>query len=158
MAYLHSGMNRERLVISLHAVAAGAICLEKGLEWCKTRKVRGTPIGQLQANAHDLVDLRVELQLMRLFVDNLVRDWDNNHSWAPETTAIAKYKSTELQFKIISTVMQLYGATSLLASQPGSDLPLPLIKMLANSRIQMIYGGANQAMKDAVAGSMGLTN
>jgi len=157
MAYLHHGMTRERLVIACHAIAASRVCLNEGLPWLRQRKVKGVSISSYQSNSHHLVEVRVQIQMARYLLESLINDWENRHLWSPDLTATLKYMSTEIQFKTTSLVMQLFGATGLLNEIPeGTGFPMPLAEALANSRIQMVYGGANEAMKDIIASCMDL--
>jgi len=156
MAYLHKLMAKERIVIGIHAISATKVYLDVALRWSKIKMVKEKPLRDYILN--ELAEIRAEVQIAGLFLDVLIEDWDNKDQWKPETTALLKFKTTEIQKQSIEKILGLFGANGLLEeSNPDVfdfEMHIPIFKAYANSLIQTTYGGSNVAMKEVVARSM----
>eukprot|EP01130_Rhizamoeba_saxonica_P005429 TRINITY_DN2172_c0_g5_i1.p1 TRINITY_DN2172_c0_g5~~TRINITY_DN2172_c0_g5_i1.p1 ORF type:complete len:1329 (-),score=307.81 TRINITY_DN2172_c0_g5_i1:99-3497(-) len=163
MSYLHQFMIRERFMIACHAFSGAKTFLEASIQWTEKRMVGHNKLLSLQSVSHKLVDLKTDLIPLRTLLDSLVKDWENKDKWQPDLSAMLKFRCTEVHEKTISTTMQFFGGAGLLSSQivGGSDsmnifdyIPMPISRAFSVSRIQMVYGGANEALKDYVASQM----
>ena len=92
-----------------------------------------------------LAELATELRLGRTFVDRCLVD---QHLTA-ETAAMAKWWCTELQVRVVDRCLQLHGGY-------GYMTEYPVAKAYQDSRVQTIYGGTTEIMKEVIGRSLGL--
>ncbi|MEW9528893.1 acyl-CoA dehydrogenase family protein [Microbispora sp. NPDC049125] len=144
---LMNNLPQERLSIAVAAVAAAESVLEMTIEYCRNRTAFGRSIGQFQNTRFVLAELATEVDIARLFVDRCVLALN-----AGELTAVdaakAKWWTTELQNKVIDRCVQLHGGY-------GYMLEYPVAKAWLDSRVQTIYGGTTEIMKEIIGRSFG---
>ena len=93
-----------------------------------------------------LAELKTKAHIARVFVDDCIaRHLEGKLDVA--TAAMAKYWTTDLQCKVIDDCLQLFGGY-------GYMLEYPIAQMYADARVQRIYGGANEVMKELIARSL----
>ncbi|TDB76610.1 acyl-CoA dehydrogenase [Actinomadura sp. KC216] len=148
MAYLMAGLPRERLSIATVAVAAAEQMLTETLDYCRTRQAFGQAIGTFQHNKFQLATMDTEVTIARVFLEHCIARL-NTGELSITTAAKAKWWTTELQVKIANTCLQLHGGYGYLKESPIS-------KQWANSRVQTIYGGTTEIMKELIGRSLGL--
>jgi alkylation response protein AidB-like acyl-CoA dehydrogenase len=90
---LESGIDRATLAISAEAVGSLEALLKKTVEYSKTRKQFGTPIGTFQALQHRMADMFIECQLARSIVIMAAMSLDSNDSDTEKTKAVSAAKS-----------------------------------------------------------------
>lgn len=146
--YLMAGMPRERLSIALVAVAAAERVLAMGLEHARSRQMYGGTLGSLQNPRFTLAELDTEVRIARVFVDHCVAQLDAG-SLGIADAARAKWWTTELQARVCDRVLQLHGARGYLSDHP-------VAREFANARVQSIYGGTTEVMKELIGRSLGL--
>ena len=138
----------ERLQIAITAVAAAQAAIDWTLDYVKQRKVFGQSVASFQNTRHTLAELQTQVQVARVFVDKccelIVRDQLDT-----ETTSMAKYWTTDLQCKVMDECVQLFGGY-------GYMWEYPITRAYADARVQRIYGGTNEIMKEVIARAMGL--
>ena len=138
----------ERLQIAITAVAAAQAAIDWTLDYVKQRKVFGQSVASFQNTRHTLAELQTQVQVARVFVDKccelIVRDQLDT-----ETASMAKYWTTELQCKVMDECVQLFGGY-------GYMWEYPITRAYADARVQRIYGGTNEIMKEVIARAMGL--
>lgn len=137
---------QERLIIAVQAVAAIEAALDHTLRYVKERQAFGQRLIDLQNTRFRLAEAKSEADIARVFVDRCVErlvagDLD------VATAATAKWWTTEKQNQIIDLCVQLHGGY-------GYMLEYPIARMWADARVQKIYGGANEIMKELVARSL----
>jgi alkylation response protein AidB-like acyl-CoA dehydrogenase len=142
--HLMQNLPSERLSIAIAAIAGAEATFELTKEYCRQREAFGRPIGSFQHNRFLLAELATELQIGRTFVDRLVVEPDLD---AP-TAAMAKWWCTELQQRVVDRCLQLHGGYGYMTEYPVSQAYL-------DSRIQTIYGGTTEIMKELIGRSMG---
>ena len=106
----------------------------------------GKKLIDFQTTKFTLAELKTELKVARIFIDQCI----NNHlenNFNAEDGAMAKYWSTELQCKIIDTCLQLHGGY-------GYMWEYPIARAYADARVQKIYGGTNEIMKELISRSL----
>ncbi|GII29409.1 acyl-CoA dehydrogenase family protein [Planotetraspora mira] len=144
---LMHNLPQERLSIAVGAVAAAESVLETTIEYCKSRKAFGKSIGQFQNTRFLLAELATEVEIARHYVDKCIVALN-----AGELTAVdaakAKWWTTELQTKLIDRCLQLHGGY-------GYMLEYPVAKAWLDSRVQTIYGGTTEIMKEIIGRSFG---
>ncbi|MCZ2840063.1 acyl-CoA dehydrogenase family protein [Modestobacter sp. VKM Ac-2985] len=147
-AHLMQNLPQERLHIAVSAVAAAETVLALTVEYVTTRTAFGRPIGSFQNSRFVLAELQTEVTIARTFVDECVRQLDSGDLTATDA-AMAKWWTTELQNKVADRCLQLHGGYGYMSEYRVS-------KAWRDARVQSIYGGTNEIMKEIVGRSMGL--
>ena len=138
----------ERLQIAIGAVAASQAAIVWTLDFVKQRQVFGQPVAAFQNTRFKLAEMQTEVQVARVFVDKctelLLQD-----KLDTATASMAKYWTTDLQCKVMDECVQLHGGS-------GYMWEYPITRAYADARVQRIYGGTNEIMKEVITRSMGL--
>jgi acyl-CoA dehydrogenase len=138
----------ERLQIAIGAVAASQAAIVWTLNFVKQRQVFGQPVAAFQNTRFKLAEMQTEVQVARVFVDKctelLLQD-----KLDTATASMAKYWTTDLQCKVMDECVQLHGGS-------GYMWEYPITRAYADARVQRIYGGTNEIMKEVITRSMGL--
>jgi len=146
--HLMANLPRERLGIAVAAVAASERILAMTLEYAQTRQAFGRPIGKFQANRFLLAELDTEVTIARTFLNHCVTEFNEGRLTIADA-AKAKWWTTELQNKVADRCVQLHGGY-------GYMLEYPVAKAWLNSRVQTIYGGTTEIMKEIIGRGLGL--
>jgi acyl-CoA dehydrogenase len=138
----------ERLQIAIGAVAAAQAAIDWTVQYVKDRKVFGQPVASYQNTRYTLAELQTEVQVARVFVDKccelvVIDKLDT------ATASMAKYWCSDLQCKVMDKCVQLHGGY-------GYMWEYPITRAYADARVQRIYGGTNEIMKEVISRSMGL--
>lgn len=145
---LMRNLPQERLSIAVTAVASAERALEITLEYVRTRNAFGRPVGTFQANRHALAEAATQVQVARVYVDRCLEAHVAGELTAEEAAA-AKFWTTELQFKVIDLGLQMHGGY-------GYMEEYEIARMWRDARVQRIYGGTTEIMKEIVGRSLGL--
>jgi alkylation response protein AidB-like acyl-CoA dehydrogenase len=146
--HLMENLPQERLSIAVGAVASAERVLELTREYVTGRTAFGKPVGSFQNTRFVLAELHTETVIARTFVDECVRQLGTGELTAVDA-AMAKWWTTELQNKVADRCLQLHGGYGYMDEYPVS-------KAWRDSRVQSIYGGTNEIMKEIVGRSLGL--
>ncbi len=146
--YLMEKLPQERLAIAVVAAAACENLLATTLEYVKDRKAFGRPIGSFQNSRFVLAEIATETQIARVFVDRCIQELNAGTLTVAEA-AMAKWWTTELQKKVVDRCLQLYGGY-------GFMTEYPIAKAYLDTRIQTIYGGTTEIMKEIIGRTMGV--
>ncbi|GAA4474840.1 acyl-CoA dehydrogenase family protein [Phytohabitans houttuyneae] len=146
--HLMANLPRERLGIAVAAVAACEKLLDITLTYARDREAFGRPIGKFQHNRFLLAELDTEVTIARTFLNHCVREF-NAGRLSVVDAAKAKWWTTELQNKVADRCVQLHGGY-------GYMMEYPVAKAWLNSRVQTIYGGTTEIMKEIIGRSLGL--
>ncbi|MDT8991684.1 acyl-CoA dehydrogenase family protein [Curvibacter sp. APW13] len=138
----------ERLQIAVGAVANSQAAIDWTVEYVKERKVFGQPVAAFQNTRYTLAELQTQVQVARVFVDKCCELICKNEL-DTATASMAKYWTTDLQCKVIDECVQLFGGY-------GYMWEYPIARAYADARVQRIYGGTNEIMKEVITRSMGL--
>jgi alkylation response protein AidB-like acyl-CoA dehydrogenase len=146
--YLMQELPWERLQIAISAVESAQAAIDWTVAYVKERKVFGTTVSAYQNTRFKLAEAQTEVQVARVFVDKciellMVGKLDT------ATASMAKYWCSDLQCKVIDECVQLHGGY-------GYMWEYPIARAYADARVQRIYGGTNEIMKELVTRSMGL--
>jgi alkylation response protein AidB-like acyl-CoA dehydrogenase len=144
---LMNNLPQERLSIAVAAVAAAETVLEQTIDYCKTRQAFGRSIGSFQNTRFVLAELATETEIARHYVDKCVLALNAGQLTAVDA-AKAKWWTTELQTKVIDRCLQLHGGY-------GYMTEYPVAKAWMDSRVQTIYGGTTEIMKEIIGRSFG---
>ena len=138
----------ERLQIAIGAVAAAQAAIDWTVDYTKDRKVFGQPVAAFQNTRYKLAELQTEVQVARVFVDKCC-ELVNVDKLATATASMAKYWCSDLQCKVMDECVQLFGGY-------GYMWEYPITRAYADARVQRIYGGSNEIMKEVISRAMGL--
>ena len=144
--YLMTNLAQERLGIAVGAVAVADAALHWTLDYTKERKAFGQSISQFQNSKFLLAELATEVQIAQVYVDRCV-ELHCEGKLSAEQAAAAKFWTTELQNKVVDRCLQLHGGY-------GYMMEYPIARAWADSRIQTIYGGTTEIMKEIVGRSI----
>ncbi|WP_280498703.1 acyl-CoA dehydrogenase family protein, partial [Nocardia cyriacigeorgica] len=150
MGFIHLMQNlpQERMSIAVMAAAAMEGCLDMTCQYVRDRKAFGKPIGALQNTRFVLAELATKTTAVRIMVDRFIEDL-NAGTLSPEDAAMAKWWSTEEQLDLINRCLQLHGGY-------GYMKEYPIAKAYMDARIQTIYGGTTEIMKEIIGRSLKL--
>jgi alkylation response protein AidB-like acyl-CoA dehydrogenase len=146
--HLMANLPRERLSIAVAAVAAAESILATALEYARGRQAFGRPIGQFQHNRFLLAELDTEVTIARTFLNHCIAEFGAGRLTAVDA-AKAKWWTTELQNKVADRAVQLHGGY-------GYMLEYPVARAWLDSRVQTIYGGTTEIMKEIIGRGLGL--
>ncbi|GIJ35414.1 acyl-CoA dehydrogenase family protein [Micromonospora sediminimaris] len=146
--HLMANLPRERLSIAVAAVAAAERLLALTLDYARTREAFGRPIGKFQHNRFLLAELDTEVTIARTFVNHCVAEF-NAGRLSVTDAAKAKWWTTELQNRVADRCVQLHGGYGFMAEYP-------VARAWLDSRVQTIYGGTTEIMKEIIGRGLGL--
>ncbi|WP_448680699.1 acyl-CoA dehydrogenase family protein [Pseudomonas nicosulfuronedens] len=133
----------ERLSIGILAIAASQAVLEHTIDYTRSRTVFGQPIIDFQNSRFRLADIKTEIAVGQAYVDRCM-ELCLQHELGSEAAAAAKLWCTELYSKVVDQCVQLHGGN-------GYMLEYPVARHYLDSRVNRIYGGANDIMRELVA-------
>ncbi|MEB3034029.1 acyl-CoA dehydrogenase family protein [[Mycobacterium] nativiensis] len=145
--HLMANLPSERLSIAIAAIAGARETFRQTLQYVKDRKAFGQSIGSFQHNRFVLAELDTELDIAEQFVDRCLRGVLDNECTAVDA-AKAKWWCTELANRVMDSCLQLHGGY-------GYMNEYKVAKDFVDARIQTIYGGTTEIMKDLIGRSMG---
>ena len=137
---------RERLVIAVGAVAAAEQAVTITSKYVKGRRAFGKSLIEFQNTRFKLAECKTEAQIGRVFLDHCIERFIAGELDAT-TVAMAKYWLTDCQCRIVDECVQLHGGY-------GYMTEYPIARMWADSRVQRIYGGSNEVMKEVIASTL----
>ena len=136
----------ERLQIAVGAVAVAEQAVALTTQYVKERHAFGKPLFDLQNTRFKLAECKTAAQVGRVFLDNCIERFLAGRLDEP-SIAMAKYWLTETQCRIVDECLQLHGGY-------GYMTEYPIARMWADSRVQRIYAGSNEIMKELIAWSL----
>lgn len=144
--HLMTELPQERLVIAGLAVSAAEACYEWTRAYVKDRKAFSGSLSDLQTIRHKLADLKTEIAVSRAFADKCLslhaeKQLDN------EMASMAKLWCTQTQNKVADACLQMHGGW-------GYMWEYPIARAFVDARVQSIYGGANEVMKELISRSI----
>lgn len=146
--YLMHGLPRERLALAIGGMANAEAAFEWTLAYVKERTAFGRPIGAFQHSRFAMAEMKTELTIARTFVDDCIVALVEKRLSA-EKAAMAKYWVTDLQNRVVDQCLQLHGGY-------GYMEEYPIARAWRDARVQRIYGGTNEIMKEVIGRSLGL--
>jgi len=143
---LKSHLAQERMSMAVMAAAVAEAALDLTLVYCNERRAFGKPIAQHQAVRFALAEMKTEISASRAFVDRCLEALVAGEL-SGEEAAAAKLHSTEVQFRVVDECLQLHGGY-------GYMEEYPIARLWRDSRVQRIYGGTSEIMKEIVGRSL----
>ena len=147
-AYLMQELPQERLTVAIGALSSAEAALQWTLEYTRERKAFGKAIADFQNTRFKLAEMATEIQIGRVFVDKCMAMHLEGKLDVP-TAAMAKYWATDLQCKVLDECVQLHGGY-------GFMWEYPIARAWADARVQRIYAGTNEIMKEIIARALWL--
>jgi len=132
--------------MAVNAIAGARAVLGWTLDYCRQREAFGGPLTDLQFVRFEFAELTTATDIGQVYVDHLVGRLDRGDV-TPEDAAKAKYWMTELQQDVINRCLQLHGGY-------GYMREYPVARAFLDARIQTIYGGTTQIMKEIIGRSV----
>jgi acyl-CoA dehydrogenase len=136
----------ERTILGVSGVAMIERALQLTVEHVKQRKAFGQALIEMQNTRFVLAEIKTEATIARTFIDRCIADMLAGRM-DTELASMAKYWISDLQCKVVDQCLQLFGGY-------GYMLEYPIAQMYADARVQRIYGGANEIMKEIIARSL----
>lgn len=140
---LMNQLPQERLLIAVGAIAAAETGIALTLDYVKQRKAFGQAVFDFQTTKHKLVEAVTEARIGRVFVDDCVQKLLAGQLDS-RLASMAKYWASQKQNEILDLCVQLHGGYGYMAEYP-------VARMWADARVQKIYGGTNEIMKELIA-------
>jgi alkylation response protein AidB-like acyl-CoA dehydrogenase len=141
-ALLMGNLVQERLSMAVNAIAGARAVLGWTLEYCRQRTAFGGPLTDQQFVRFEFAEMTTATDIGQVYVDHLVSRLDRGDVTA-EDAAKAKYWTTELQQDVVNRCLQLHGGY-------GYMREYPVARAFLDARIQTIYGGTTQIMKEII--------
>ena len=136
-------LGQERLVIAVGAAAASEAAVNLAVDYAKEREAFGKPILKFQNTRFVLADCKTEARAVRTFVDHAV-DLHLKGELDVTTASMVKLFATDKQLSIADRCLQVFGGY-------GYMVEYPIARLYAASRVQKIYGGTNEIMKELIS-------
>jgi len=136
----------ERMGVAVGATATTEQAVAITIKHCKERRAFGKTLLEFQNTRFKLAECQAQAHIMRVFLDNCMERLIAGKLDTP-TAAMAKYWLTERECAIIDECVQLHGGY-------GYMMEYPITRMWADSRVQRIYAGTNEIMKELIARSL----
>ena len=139
---------RERMSIAVGAIAAAQAAFDQTLKYAKDRKAFGQSIGSFQHSKFVFAEMLTEITLGQTFVDQCILSL-NAGTLSTETASMAKWWTTEMLKRVVDQCVQLHGGY-------GYIMETPIARRYLDARIQTIFGGTTEIMKEIIGRSLGL--
>ncbi|EHI13738.1 acyl-CoA dehydrogenase family protein [Mycolicibacterium thermoresistibile] len=142
LAYLMSHLPRERLGVTAKAMATTRAIFDMTVEYCRQRKAFGAPLIDKQHVRFELADMATEIDVAQAYTDQSVLAY-NAGELTPVDAAKGKWFVSELQKRVIDRCLQLHGGY-------GYMTEYPVARAYLDTRVQTIYGGTTEIMKEII--------
>ncbi|MCI2395736.1 acyl-CoA dehydrogenase family protein [Aliiroseovarius sediminis] len=136
----------ERLLIAIQALGAIDFALEQTIAYTQERTAFGQRVMDFQNTRFKLAECKTKAEVLRSFVNDGIARLIDGTLDAP-TASMAKYWGSEVQNEVMHECLQLFGGY-------GYMMEYPIARLYADARVQMIYGGTNEIMKELIARSI----
>jgi acyl-CoA dehydrogenase len=146
--YLMGKLPRERLALAIASVEATALIQDITLRYLKEREAFGKKIGTFQHIKFQMAEMKTELEFSRAFVDQAILAFMRGELTTAEAS-MAKWYATEMQKRHSDLCLQFFGGY-------GYMMEYPIARAFLDSRIQTIYAGTTEIMKEIIGRSLGL--
>ncbi|MFB7125588.1 acyl-CoA dehydrogenase family protein [Kitasatospora sp. NPDC056273] len=144
--HLMQNLAQERLTIAVAAIAGAEYLVEITTDYVKQREAFGRPLARLQHVRFEIAELATECAVTRAFVDRCITE-HNRWALTPADASMAKWWATELQKRTADRCLQLHGGYGYMSE-------FPVARAFTDGRIQTIYGGTTEIMKEIVGRSI----
>ena len=146
--YLMQELPWERMQIAIGAMAKTEAAIKWTIDYVNNRKAFGTPVSSFQNTRFKLAEVSTQCAVGRVFVDRCMELLLENKLDAA-TASMAKLFASDIENSIIDECLQLHGGY-------GFMMEYPIARAYVDARVQRIYGGTNEIMKEVISRSLGL--
>ena len=136
----------ERLLIGISALGFMDLAVDITTDYVKQRKAFGQRIMDFQNTRFKLAEAKTKCELLRSFVNDCIGRIEKN-ALDPATASMAKYWGSQAQNEVMNECLQLHGGYGYMSE-------FPISRLYTDARVQMIYGGTNEIMKELIARSL----
>ncbi|SEA56534.1 acyl-CoA dehydrogenase family protein [Marinobacterium iners] len=144
--YLMKELPRERLVIGAIGVGAARGSLDMTIQYADERTLFGQKLKELQNTRFRIAEMETDYRVNKAFIDQCISDYSRGELDAA-TASMAKYTATEMQCRVADGCLQLFGGY-------GYTTEYPISRAFIDARVQRIYGGTSEVMKEVIARSV----
>ncbi|XP_045108854.1 long-chain specific acyl-CoA dehydrogenase, mitochondrial-like [Portunus trituberculatus] len=141
--YLMRELPQERLLIGIMSCANCEWQLEETRDYLRNRKAFGKTLSNLQTIRHKMAELKTEICVSRAFTDQCIEE-HSMKKLGDEGASMCKYWLSDLQNKVAGHCVQLFGGC-------GYMTEYPISRAYVDAKVQTIYGGSNEIMKELIA-------
>jgi alkylation response protein AidB-like acyl-CoA dehydrogenase len=142
-SYMMQELPRERLGCAAQAIGHADGALKLTTDYVTERKAFGQSIGKFQNTRFKLADVKVELELCRALYEKNIAKFAQDEMTVEDAAAL-KYAATEMQLRAVNECLQLFGGY-------GYTDEYPISRFYRDARVQTIYAGSSEIMKEIVA-------
>jgi alkylation response protein AidB-like acyl-CoA dehydrogenase len=136
----------ERLICAIICIGAAEGALAHTVAYTRERKAFGKPVASFQNSKFKLAEMKTELSIAQTFVDRCM-ELELERKLSAEAAAAAKYWTSDLLCKLVDECVQLHGGN-------GYMLEYPVARYYIDARVNRIYGGTNEIMKEIISRSL----
>ncbi len=144
--YLMKELPRERLVIGAIGVGAACGALDMTIQYADERTLFGQKLKELQNTRFRIAEMETDYRVNKAFIDQCISEYSRGELDAA-TASMAKYTATEMQCRVADGCLQLFGGY-------GYTTEYPISRAFIDARVQRIYGGTSEVMKEVIARSV----
>ncbi|AUH39219.1 acyl-CoA dehydrogenase family protein [Streptomyces sp. CMB-StM0423] len=144
--HLMTNLPQERMAIAVAAVAAAEHLVEATTAYVKEREAFGRQLGRFQHIRFEIAEMATECAVTRTFVDRCIEDLAAGELDAVHAS-MAKWWATELQKRTADRCLQLHGGYGYMSE-------FPVARAFTDGRVQTIYGGTTEIMKEIIGRSL----
>ncbi|GAA3083005.1 long-chain specific acyl-CoA dehydrogenase [Streptomyces roseofulvus] len=147
--HLMTNLAQERLAIAVAGIAGAEHLLELTTAYVKEREAFGRPLAKLQHVRFEIAEMATECAVTRAFVDRCIEEHADPTGLGldPVHASMAKWWATELQKRVADRCLQLHGGYGYMSE-------FPVARAFTDGRIQTIYGGTTEIMKEIIGRSL----
>jgi len=138
----------ERLIGAVSYLATSNAAFDITMDYIRERKAFGKTIADFQNTRFKMADMRMEIDIAQVFVDQCVTE-HNEGNLSADDAAKAKLFTSELEGRVMDACVQLHGGA-------GYMDEYPICRMYLNARVSRIYAGSSEVMREIIARSIGL--
>ncbi|MCW2496320.1 acyl-CoA dehydrogenase family protein [Jatrophihabitans sp.] len=146
-AQLMHNLPLERLSMAINAVATSKAVFEETLTYTRERKAFGQPIASFQNSRFRLAEIATELDITGTYIDRCIQA-AARHELSAVDAAKAKWWATEMQQRVVTACLQLHGGY-------GFMKEFRVARAFVDGRVQTIYGGTTEIMKEIIGRDLG---
>ncbi|HCH24364.1 MAG TPA: acyl-CoA dehydrogenase [Oceanospirillaceae bacterium] len=136
----------ERLIVGVQGLGCADFGLQETISYTQERKAFGKPVFEFQNSRFKLAEAKTKLEVTRSFVCDAIYQADAG-TLDSSTASMVKYWASDVQNEVLDECVQLYGGY-------GYMMEYPITRLYADARVQKIYAGTNEIMKELIARSL----
>ncbi|MFJ5075327.1 acyl-CoA dehydrogenase family protein [Streptomyces sp. NPDC088553] len=147
--HLMTNLAQERMAIAVAGIAAAEHLLEITTTYVKEREAFGRPLSRLQHIRFEIAEMATECAVTRTFIDRCIEEHSDPDGAGLDAVhaSMAKWWATELQKRVADRCLQLHGGYGYMSE-------FPVARAYTDGRIQTIYGGTTEIMKEIIGRSL----